>query len=268
MAGKRNRRRRLFGKFIYTLLLLAFAAFLALTAYTWLERVYDYAEQYELSRPQKAVDAYLETLNRDKWNDGMERAIQNMPHETQSDEEIKAFVQSKLTDGITAVRKSGAGDAGTLSYSLRSAGREIGTMSIIEDANYRGKVNLDDMPWPLVSRFLPGILEWGLKPWVLYTDSFDFSNLYNSFEITVPSTYTVYLNGRQLGSEYIVADGIHYDVYEDYYYDLPMLPTKVTYRFDNVVGDVQAERPRSTTSSPISFPTPISPSARRMRWTV
>ena len=241
MAGKRNRRRRLFGRFIYTLLLLAFAAFLALTAYTWLERVYDYAEQYELSRPQKAVDAYLETLNRDKWNDGMERAVQSMPHETQSDEEIKAFVQGRLTDGITAVRKSGASDAGTLSYSLRSAGREIGTMSIIEDPNYRGKVNLDEMPWPLVSRFLPGILEWGLKPWVLYSDSFDFSNLYNSFEITVPSTYTVYLNGRQLGSEYIVAEGIHYDVYEDYYYDLPMLPTKVTYRFDNVIGDVQAE---------------------------
>ncbi len=241
MAGKSKSRRRLFGKFIYTLLLLAFGAFLTLTAYTWLERVYDYAEQYELSRPQKAVDAYLETLNRDKWNDGMERAVQMMPHETQSDEEIKAFVQERLTGGITAVRRSGANEAGTLSYSLRSSGREIGTMSIVEDQNYRGKVNLDQMPWPLVSRFLPGILEWGLKPWTVYSDSFDFSNLYNSFEITVPSTYSVFLNGRQLGSEYIVAEGIHYDVYEDYYYDLPMLPTKVTYRFDNVVGDVQAE---------------------------
>ena len=79
---------------------------------------------------------------------------------------------------------------------------EIGSMTIVEDSNYRGKVNLDEMPWPLVSRFLPGILEWGLKPWVLYSDSFDFSNLYNSFEITVPSTYTVFLNGTQLGEEY------------------------------------------------------------------
>ena len=241
MAGKSNRRRGLFGKFVYTLLLLAYTAFIALAAFTWLQRVNNYAEQYELSRPQKAVDAYLETLNRDRWNDGMERAVQLMPHETQSDEEIKAFVQSKLANGITAVRRSGASDAGTLSYSLRCDGREIGTMSIIEDQNYRGKVNLNEMPWPLVSRFLPGILEWGLKPWVLYSDSFDFSNLYNSFEITVPSTYTVYLNGTQLGSEYIVAEGIHYDVYDDYYYDLPTLPTKVTYRFDNVIGDVQAE---------------------------
>ena len=241
MAGRSNRRRGLLGKFIYTLLLLAYMAFIAFTAFTWLGRVNDYAEQYELSRPQKAVDAYLAVLNRDRWNDGMERAVQAMPHETQTDAEIKSFVQSQLNGEITAVRKSGASDAGTLSYSLRCGGREIGAMSIVEDQNYRGKVNLNEMPWPLVSRFLPGILEWGLKPWVTYTDSFDFSNLYSSFEITVPSTYTVYLNGRQLGSEYIVAEGIHYDVYEDYYYDLPMLPTKVTYRFDNVIGDVQAE---------------------------
>ena len=241
MAGKRIRRRRLFGKFIYTLLLLAFGAFLALTAYTWLERVYDYAEQYELSRPQKAVDAYLETLNRDKWNDGMDNVIHTMPHEVQTDEEVKAVVQEQIAGGITAVRKSGTGDAGTLSYSLRSAGREIGTMSIVEDANYRGKVNLDQMPWTLVSRFLPGILEWGLKPWVLYADSFDFTNLYNSVEVTVPSTYSVYLNAHQLSNEYIAAEGIHYDVYEDYYYDLPMLPTKVTYRFDNVIGEVPTE---------------------------
>ena len=241
MAGRSNRRRGLFGKFVYTLVLLAFTAVLALGAYTWLIRVNDYAEQYELSRPQKAVDAYLEELNRDRWNDGMQRAVQSMPHEAQSDEEIKAFVQSKLTDGVTAVRKAGATEAGTLSYTLRSGGREIGTMTIVEDQNYRGKVNLDEMPWPLVSRFLPGILEWGLKPWVLGSDSFDFSNLYSALEITVPSTYSVYLNGTPLGEEYIVARDIHYDVYEDYYTYLPTLPTKVTYRFDNVIGEVQTE---------------------------
>ena len=241
MAGKSKKRRRILGKFVYTMLLLALMAVLAYGAYTWLTRVYDYAEQYELSRPQKAVDAYLETLNRDKWNDGMARAVSQMPHETQSDEEIKAFVQSKLTDNIIAVRKSGATDSGTLTYSLRCANREIGSMSIAEDQNYRGKVNLNEMPWPLVSRFLPGILEWGLKPWVVNGDSFDFTNLYSSMEITVPSTYSVYLNGTPLGEEYIVADGLHYDVYEDYYYDLPNLPTKVTYRFDNVIGDVNVE---------------------------
>mgnify|MGYP002521976041 CR=1 FL=1 len=60
-------------------------------------------------------------------------------------------------------------------------------------------------------------------------------------EITIPSTYSIYLNGMLLGEEHIVADDIHYDIYEDFYYDLSNLPTKVTYRFDNVIGEVQVD---------------------------
>ena len=236
-----NRRKGLLGKFIYTLLLLAFMAALSYVAYTWLLRVNDYAEQYELSRPSKAVDSYLETLNRDRWNDGVARAIQRMPHEAQTDEEIKAFVQDKLAAGVTAVRKSGLTDTGSQSYSLRCNNREIGSMTIVEDQSYQGKVNLEQQPWLLVKKLLPGILEWGLKPWVVASDQFDFTNLYNSMEITVPSSYSVYINGRPLGEEYIVERGIHYDVYEPYYNDLPILPTKVTYRFDNAIGAVQPQ---------------------------
>ena len=240
MAGKR-RRWGILGKLLYTLILLAYMLAIAFVGYTWLTRVYDYAEQYELSRPAKAVDAYLETLNRDRWNDGIARAVAAMPHEAQSDEEIKAFVQDRLSSGITAVRKSGVTDTDRVSYSLRCDGREIGSMSIAEDQGYRGKVNLDELPWTLVSRFLPGILEWGLKPWVVVEDSFDFTNLYSSVEITVPSTYTVSINGTVLGPEYIIEDGIHYDIYDKYYYDLPNLPTKVTYRFENAIGKVEPE---------------------------
>ena len=236
-----KRRKGLLGKFIYTLLLLAFMAALSYVAYTWLLRVNDYAEQYELSRPSKAVDSYLETLNRDRWNDGVARAIQRMPHEAQTDEEIKAFVQDKLAAGVTAVRKSGLTDTGSQSYSLRCNNREIGSMTIVEDQSYQGKVNLEQQPWLLVKKLLPGILEWGLKPWVVASDEFDFTNLYNSVEITVPSSYSVYINGRPLGEEYIVERDIHYDVYEPYYNDLPILPTKVTYRFDNAIGAVQPQ---------------------------
>lgn len=239
MAGNSKRKKGILGKLLYTLVLLAYAGLLAFVSVTWLSRLQDYAEQYELSRPAHTVDAYLEAVNRDQWSDGIAQAIEAMPHEAQTDEEIRAFVQERLRSGITAVRKSGVADSGTQTYSMRCNGREIGTMTIVEDTAYRGKVNLEEMPWPLVSRFLPGILEWGLKPWIVSSESYDFSNLYSSVEVTVPSTYSVYLNDTLLGSEYIVEEGIHYDVYEKYYNDLPMLPTKVTYRFDNVIGDVQ-----------------------------
>ena len=241
MAGNKKRRMRALTNILYTLILLAYTAVIAFMGVTWLSRVNDYAEQYELSRPAKAVDAYLETINRDRWNDGIARAVAAMPHEAQTDEEIKAFVQNRLSGGVTAVRKSGVTDNDVIGYSLRCDGREIGSMSIAEDQSYRGKVDLDELPWTLVSRFLPGILEWGLKPWTVVEDSFDFTNLYTSVEITVPSTYTVSINGTVLGPEYIIEDGIHYDVYDKYYYDMPDLPTKVTYRFDNAIGLVEPE---------------------------
>ena len=238
MAGTKSRSGTR-GKIIYTLLLLLFAALLALTAITWLSRVRDYAEQYELSRPTHTLDAYLEALNRERWSDGIAKAVDGIEHEAQSDEEIKAFIQGKLSSGITAVRKAGAAaDASTITYSLRCSGGEIGTLTLTEDASYQGKVDFDKMPWPLVSRFLPGILEWGIKPWKVSSESFYFDNIYNVVEVTVPSSYTVQLNGVTLGPEYIVEEGIHYDVYEDYYRYWDYLPTKVKYRFDHAIGDI------------------------------
>ena len=239
MAVKTKRRSGIFGKILYTFILLIFFAFLASAALIWLGRVYDYAEQYELSRPARTIDAYVEAVNRDRWNDGIARAVAAMPHEAQSDDEIREFVQEKLSSGISAVRKAGT-DTSSIGYSLRCDGREIGSVTLVEDPYFQSKVDFDKLPWPLVRRFLPGILEWGMTPWIVSEDSYDFTNLYNSVEITVPATYSVYLNGTLLGSEYIVEDNIHYSFYEKYYNDLPMLPTKVRYRFDNVIGEVES----------------------------
>ncbi len=239
MAEMTKRRSGIAGKIIYTFLLLVFLVFLSGVALIWLGRVYDYAEQYELSRPAKAIDAYVEAVNRDRWNDGIARAVAAMPHEAQSDEEIRDFVQGKLSAGVTAVRKGGTGDSDSLSYSLRCDGWEIGSVTMVEDPLFQSSVDFDQLPWTLVRHFLPGILEWGTTPWVVSEDSYDFSRLYDSIEVTVPESYSVYLNGRLLGPEFIVEDGIHYSFYEDYYYFLPTLPTKVRYRFDNMIGQIE-----------------------------
>ena len=239
MAGKK-RKSGMRGKIIYTLVLLLFAALLTVTAITWLSRVQDYAEQYELSRPTHTLDSYLENVNRELWSDGIAQAVAGIEHEAQTDEEIKAFIQNKLSSGITAVRKAGAAaDASTIIYSLRCGGNEVGTLTLTEDSSYEGKVDFEKMPWPLVSRFLPGMLEWGIKPWKVSGESYYFDNIYNVVEVTVPSDYTVQLNGVTLGPEYIVEEGIHYDLYEEYYKYWDYLPTKVKYRFDHAIGDIE-----------------------------
>ena len=222
-------RKRKVGKALYTAFLLAYMALIILTALYALRMVWTYAEEYENSRSSHTLDSYLETINRERWSDGIERTVAAMPHEAQSDEEIKSFIQNKLSAGITAVRKSGSSDGSSITYSLRCNGSEIGTVTLTEDESYRGKIDTTQKPWSL--------LPWRIQPWKVSAESFDFDSLYNSVEVVVPSTYSVWINGTQLGEEYITERGIHYDLYEDYYQYWDTLPTKVRYHFDHVIGE-------------------------------
>ena len=227
MAKKRRR-----GARIYTFFLVLYGiAILAAAAYGLL-MIWTYAEEYENSRPHHALDEYMERLNRDRWSDGIAEAVAAMPHEAQTDEEIKAFVQERLSSGVTAVRKGGSAEESI--YSLRCNGREIGTVTIEEDTSYRGRIDVTQKPWSW--------LQWSLNPWKVKGESFDFNALYNSVEVTVPSDYQVYVNGTLLGSEYIVEEGIRFDnIKKDYYTYWQGLPTKVTYRFDHIIGEAETE---------------------------
>ncbi|MBQ9687120.1 MAG: hypothetical protein IJV41_11375 [Oscillospiraceae bacterium] len=225
MAEKRKR-----GTRAYVILLLLFSLLiLAVGAYVLLQ-IWDFAEQYEYSRPSRTVNAYLETLNRDLWNDSMEAAIADVSRETQSDEEIKAFIQDRLKGGITAVRR-GTNSSGSINYALRSDGREIGTLTIAEDTGYRGKIDMHQWPW--------NKLTLRTYPWYVEGDSFHFDDIYSSVSVTVPSDYSVLVNGVKLGSEYIVEDGIYYDCFSEYYYYWDYLPTKVRYEYNEVIGEAE-----------------------------
>ena len=78
-----------------------------------------------------------------------------------------------------------------------------------------------------------------MLPWKLYDEEFDFTGLYSSVEAVVPRTFSVWLNGVELGSEYIVEENIRYDVLKDYYDEFEGLPTKVRYRFDHCIGTLE-----------------------------
>ena len=85
------------------------------------------------------------------------------------------------------------------------------------------------------------IKTWRIKPWKVAGESFNFNSLYSAVEIVVPSEYSVWINGTRLGEECITETGIHYDFYEEYYKYWDYLPTKVRYRYDHVIGQVEPE---------------------------
>jgi len=199
---------------IYTVLLIAAAVY-------GLTTIWAYAEEYELSRPNNTMDEYVATLSENLWGEGIAETVSSMAHEVQSDEEVAEHVKELLKSGISYVRKGNSDGTNAAVYSLRCNGNEFGTVRLVEDESYSSQ-----------ARF-------GMLPWKVESEEFDFNGLYSSVEIVVPKTYEVYLNGTKLGAEYIVEEGIKYDVLEDYYDDFEGLPTKVRYKYDNAIGELE-----------------------------
>lgn len=201
---------------IYIVLLIAASGF-------GLSLVWQYAQEYENSRAQNVVEEYVANLSDNLWDDSIAETISNMPHEMQTDEECAEFVKEMLSSGIT-YRRSTSSEGGTVvNYELLCNGNVFGVISLAEDESYADKVRFGMLPWKVVS------------------EEFDFNALYTSFTVTVPSSYEVYINNIKLGPEYIVEEGIQYDVLKDYYDQFEGLPTKVTYEFDNIIGTVDTK---------------------------
>ena len=210
---KRKRSARIYWSclVVYTILIIAAAVYV-------LTNIWTYAEEYELSRPNNTMDKYVSELSENLWGEGIAESVANMSHEVQSDEEVAEHVKELLSNGISYVRKSSAEGSGTIAYSLRCNGNEFGSVTLVEDNS-----NAEN-------------LKFGMLPWKIASEEFDFNGLYGSVEIVVPKNYEVYLNDVKLGAEYIVEEGIKYDVLESYYDEFAGLPTKVRYKYDNAIG--------------------------------
>lgn len=209
------------GRKIYFICLAIYTVLLIGAAIYGLNIVWDYAEEYETSRPGNAIEAYVAELREKRWVDGIEDAIDQMPHEFQTNAECAELVKEMLSNDITYTRKASAGGSESSSYTLLCNGNKFGEVTFVEDQSKAES-----------SRF-------GMMPWIVSSESFDFSGLYQPVEITVPSTFTVELNGQELEEQYIIEKDIKLDALEDYYKTCPDLMTKVTYRVENAIGPLE-----------------------------
>lgn len=215
MARKKKR-----GSKVYAVCLTVYVVLLASAAMFGLSKVWGYAVEYEASRPENVMDAYIADLSENLWDDSIAQTIAAMPHEMQSDDDCAEIVKEMLRNDITYARV-GSGDSLSIVYNLRCNGKAFGKVTLVEDES-----KADD-------------IKYGMLPWIIYKEEFDFTGLYTSIQVTVPASYSVELNGNRLSEDYIIESGIHFDVLEDYYNSYPNLPTKVTYRFDNAIGVLQ-----------------------------
>lgn len=231
MATMKKRKKKT-GALVYALFLTLWIAVLALLAWSALKLVWRYAEYYEKAEIGPVMDRYMETLEQDMWDHGIADTIANMPHEFQTDEECAQVVKKILTDDIRYSRNAGKQSEGLAVYDLLCGNSKFGRVTLTQE-----EVLPEDASGILLKR----IEQDRLYPWHVESEEFFFEGLYTSYQITVPEEYTVLLNGHELTEENIIETDIPYDVLAAYYDEYADLPTKVTYKADNIFGSVDVQ---------------------------
>ncbi len=209
--------------FLYTIALLAVVVF-------GLKILWDFALVYEDSGSDKVIKAYTENLQKNFLDEGVLSTLAQMPHEYQTDEEVSEYVKQIFSGAIEYYESDTESSSDTKTYMLVCDNRCFGNVTLVKDST-------KDATYSVYGYELP--LPWDLRPWIVSKEEFDFNGLYTSIEVTIPETYTVLLNGKTLTLDYITERDIKYDVLENYYDIVPNLPTKVKYKYDNVIGNIE-----------------------------
>lgn len=210
MAKQQRKRFR----WIFPLFLVLYAAaFLYFTdkGLTWF---WGYMDAYEQTRPHIALNAYEEKLTAEYVVNASQALIDQIDHNVQSKESCRQVLLDALKDKLICAKKVKESTEDKHVYAVMCGSKAIGTMEM----ERCGEPVMDFVPW------------------VVTKDSFDLSYLItDSVSVTVPSTFSVYVNGNLLSSSYITVDNIHYEQLEEYY-DTYSLPHKVTYEAGPFLG--------------------------------
>lgn len=192
---------------IYALVFLVLAA-IGLTLF------WDYIAAYEASRPSTTMDAYIEQLELSHLQDSAAELIAEIDHNIQREDACRQAIADAVSTDITYAKKVNECTDSQLVYVLSCGRQAIGRVTLVSDKTDR----------------------FGMTPWVVASESFDFSYLLGkSTSVTVPHNYPVYANGFCLNDEYISETGIQYKLLDAFYGDY-VLPYMVTYEVAPILG--------------------------------
>jgi len=193
-----------------------------------LKEVWNYAEAYEVAQPEKALDPYMETLDRDHFKKLASDVLAKIDTSLQSEDECMDYIMGLIGDNLSYTKAVSSGSTDTITYVVHNDEREL------------GKVTLKKQPHPDYSSFEKfSILN--LNNYEVISEEYNFDFIFDANGITVPNDYQVYFQGKQLSDEYITERGIQYPYLKKFYDTYEGLPTLCTYNIDNVFGELTFE---------------------------
>lgn len=248
MVKAKKRKKTKTGAIVFAVFMIVWALALAGAVFFGLTLLHKFGEYWEASQINPKVEAYMNRLSQEIWDENKENSIVGMigelEHPYQSDEECEAAVKEMLQDDLRCVPAIGVMEQGVKKYDLR-----CGRITL-------GQITVRQYPFePEENSILNYFIEkYDLYPWEVdsqaeYTldDIKTLEGLYTDFEITVPASYSVVLNGHKLTEENIIQRDIPFNCLKEYYDDPSLeaytdisrgLPSKVTYHADKILGHV------------------------------
>ncbi len=194
--------------------LLIYSAALIIIALVALLILYGFLNAYEHSRPLTCIKDYLAEIQSEGLNESCLAALDILDENLQTREESKDYIMQILPD-IKYGKSSKLSTPESPAYILTYNDEVLGTVYLSA---------LDKHPF-------------GLTFWKVEHDEFDFSDLANSHTLVLPDDYSVFVNGHELDSQYIVEDAIEYDTLSNFYAYYDNLPRLTKYESGKYIGE-------------------------------
>jgi len=195
--------------------MVVYALIFAAAVLVGLRLFWDYIAQYEASRPTHAIEEYIRSFDEEHVRAISADFIASLDAGVQNADEAEREISAVMDQPLSYARKGAESSEKRTVYVIRTEDRTIGRVVLTRGDNPR----------------------FGFASWSVAEESFDFSWLLDSDEITVPEDWTVSVNGTVLDESYIVESGIPFEAIADYYeLEDYHFPSKCTYRIENYVG--------------------------------
>ncbi len=167
--------------------------------------LWDYLAVYEVSRPEYAMDNYLEQLTKESIYDRTSTLTDLIDFNLESEADCRALVLENLEGDLAYVIRPKEGTDTERVYAILCGKKTVGTVTLVQQAE----------------------AGFGLKPWAVSGESYDLSYMMGTetLSVTAPKDYTVKVNGVVLDSSYITREDVHFESMEDLYedYDVPSM---------------------------------------------
>lgn len=181
--------------------------------------LYGYMAAYERSRPSTCLDSYIEGVCEDGPTDALrEAAASTLDYNIRSEEDSLEYIK-ELFESVGYSRADDRSASGAADYSLISDGAKIGTLHISQS----------------------GRSAFGLTEWVVDGEEYELSGLASQTAVTVPEGYTVSVNGKTLGDEYLADGAAEYEALSGYYEAYDNLPYMRSYVSGAYLGEAEVE---------------------------